>query len=174
MRNSIIIYLCSCNSSSANDAKEEKPAKNEDGFVNLFEGKTLAGWEGDTAVWRMEDGIVTGEVTSSSPPLKSNTFLIWKGGSPSDFELKGQYKISSEGNSGIQYRSKDVEGVPFGLRGYQFDIDGANQYTGQNYEERGSCIIAFRNQKVTLPEVTKSIQNWQKITFGAHLSLQIL
>jgi hypothetical protein len=153
----------SCNSSSATAAQEEKPAKNEeDGFVNLFDGKTLNGWEGDTAVWRMENGVVTGEITSSSTPLKSNTFLIWKGGSPSDFELKGQYKISSEGNSGIQYRSKEVEGVPFGLRGYQFDIDGANQYTGQNYEERGRCIIAFRSQKVTLPEVSKSISELAK------------
>lgn len=152
----------SCNSSSATASKEEKPAKSEDGFVDLFDGKTLNGWEGDTAVWRMEKGVVTGEVTPSSTPLKSNTFLIWKGGSPSDFELKGQYKISSEGNSGIQYRSKEVEGVPFGLRGYQFDIDGANTYTGQNYEERGRDIIAFRGQKVTLPEVSKSISELAK------------
>lgn len=152
----------SCNSSSANAAKEEKPVTSEDGFANLFDGKTLNGWEGDTAVWKMENGVVTGEITPTSTPLKSNTFLIWKGGSPADFELKGQYRISAKGNSGIQYRSKDVEGVPYGLRGYQCDIDGENVYTGQNYEERGRCIIAFRGQKVTLPIVSGSIAELAK------------
>lgn len=152
----------SCNSSSTPVAQEEKKIESEDGFVNLFDGNTLKGWEGDTAVWRMEGGVVTGEVTGSSVPLKANTFLIWRGGSPADFELKGQYKISAEGNSGIQYRSKEVEGVPFGLQGYQFDIDGANVYTGQNYEERGRSIIAFRGQKVTLPVVTESVSSLAK------------
>lgn len=147
----------SCNSSSPKESPKNDSVQNEDGFVNLFDGKTLNGWEGDTAVWKMKDGVVTGEVTPSSTPLKSNTFLIWKGGSPANFELKGQYKISPEGNSGIQYRSKEVENVPYGLKGYQFDIDGANQYTGQNYEERGRGIIAFRGQKVTLPEVTGTV-----------------
>ena len=152
----------SCNSSPAPSAQEEKKTEIEDGFVNLFDGNTLKGWEGDTAVWRMEEGVVTGEVTASSTPLKANTFLVWRGGSPADFEMKGQYKISAEGNSGIQYRSKDVEGVPFGLKGYQFDIDGANVYTGQNYEERERAIIAFRGQKVTLPVVAEPVSSLAK------------
>jgi len=147
----------SCNSSSGSEAKKSDTVQTEDGFVNLFDGKTLNGWEGDTAVWKMVNGVVTGQVTASSTPLKANTFLIWKGGSPADFELKGQYEISSEGNSGIQYRSSKVENVPNGLKGYQFDIDGANQYTGQNYEERERSIIAFRGQKVTLPNVTEPV-----------------
>lgn len=147
----------SCNSSADPAVQKNKPVENEDGFVNLFDGKTLNGWEGDTAVWRMEDGIVTGQITETSAPLKSNTFLIWRGGSPADFELKGQYKISPKGNSGIQYRSKEVENVPYGLKGYQFDIDGENTYTGQNYEERERSIIAFRGQKVTLPVVTEPV-----------------
>ena len=119
---------------------------------------TLKGWEGDTAVWHVKDGAIVGQITASSTPLKANTFLVWSGGKPSDFELKGEYEISPEGNSGIQYRSEEVEGVPFGLKGYQLDIDGANTYTGQNYEERARCIIAFRGQKVTLPAVTEPIQ----------------
>lgn len=159
---SSLFIFGSCNSSSALASQKEKPVENEDRFVNLFDGKTLNGWEGDTAVWKMKNGVVTGEVTASSTPLKSNTFLIWKGGSPADFELKGEYKISPAGNSGIQYRSKEVEGVPFGLKGYQFDIDGANQYTGQNYEERARCIIAFRGQKVTLPQVTGTVSSLVK------------
>ena len=160
-----LFILQSCNSSSGTEPTNNDSVvsvQNEDGFVNLFDGKTLDGWEGDTAVWRMEDGVVTGEITESSTPLKSNTFLIWRGGSPADFELKGEYRISSKGNSGIQYRSKEVEGVPFGLKGYQFDIDGANTYTGQNYEERARSIVAFRGQKVTLPAVTGNVSSLVK------------
>ena len=42
------------------------------------------------------------------------------------------------------------------------DIDGANTYTGQNYEERARSIMAFRGQKVTLPPVTDSISKLVK------------
>lgn len=152
------LFFSSCQSSQIHNADEAKAATQDSaGFVSMFDGKTLTGWEGDTAVWHVEDGAIVGKITASSTPLKANTFLIWKGGTPSDFELTAEYEISSEGNSGIQYRSEEVNGVPFGLRGYQFDIDGANTYTGQNYEERARDIIAFRGQKVTLPVVTESI-----------------
>jgi len=32
------------------------------------------------------------------------------------------------------------------MKGYQADIDGRNQYTGQNYEERGRTFLALRGQ----------------------------
>ncbi len=153
------LVISSCQSSETDNADQAKAAKEDStGFISIFDGKTLTGWEGDTAVWHVDDGAIVGQIAATSTTLKANTFLIWKGGTPSDFELTAEYEISSEGNSGIQYRSEAVEGVPFGLRGYQFDIDGANIYTGQNYEERGRGIIAFRGQKVTLPVVTETMQ----------------
>ena len=158
---SLFIYG-GCQSASESAAKKDKSLENQEGFINLIDGETLVGWEGDKAVWTMQNGVVTGEITTSSIPLKSNTFLIWQGGTPADFELKGTYRISPQGNSGIQYRSKEVENVLYGLQGYQFDIDGANQYTGQNYEERGRSIIAFRGQKVNLPQVNGSVASLVK------------
>ena len=163
----VILFSCivfgSCQSSETHNSDQEKVAtQDSSGSVSMFDGKTLDGWEGDTAVWHAEDGAIVGQITAASTPLKANSFLTWKGGTPSDFELTGEYEISPEGNSGIQYRSEEVEGVPFGLRGYQFDIDGANTYTGQNYEERARDIIAFRGQKVTLPAVTQPIQELAK------------
>lgn len=152
----------SCNSSKAMQRNKRSGRMDQKGFVPLFDGKTLNGWEGDKAVWRVENGEIIGEVTASTTPLKANTFLIWRGGTPADFELEAEYKISPGGNSGIQYRSGRVPGVPYGLKGYQLDIDGANQYTGQNYEERERCIVAFRGQKVTLPAVTGSLQSLAK------------
>lgn len=152
------LVLGSCNSVRSKPEASNENIKDSSGLVSMFDGSTLKGWRGDTAVWHVEDGALVGEVTEAFTPLKANTFLIWNGGTPSDFELTGAYEISSKGNSGVQYRSEEVPGVPFGLRGYQFDIDGANTYTGQNYEERARDIIAFRGQKVTLPPINEPIE----------------
>ena len=130
----------------------------KDGFTQIFDGKTLNGWEGDSTYWRAENGEIIGEITAATL-VKHNTFLIWQGGLTANFELKVEYRISENGNSGINYRSEEVKDVPYALRGYQSDIDGKNQYTGQNYEERGRCIIAYRGQKVMLPNVAGSIES---------------
>jgi len=121
----------------------------EKGFKQIFDGKTLKGWDGDDNYWRVEDGSIIGEITADKL-VKSNTFIIWKGGEPKDFELKLEYRITKEGNSGVNYRSERLKDVPFALKGYQADIDGNNYYTGQNYEERGRTTLAYRGQKTTI------------------------
>jgi hypothetical protein len=129
--------------------------KEEEAFVQIFDGETLNGWEGDPIYWKVENGSIVGEVTPDKP-LKNNTFLIWRGGEPADFELKGDFRITTQGNSGINYRSIELDSIPFGLAGYQADIDGRNRYTGQNYEERGRTTLAYRGQKVTINSQGKS------------------
>jgi hypothetical protein len=146
----IFAIVTSCSSprhSSSNTSK---------GFVDIFNGKSLEGWEGDLAYWRVENGILTGEVTPATI-LKRNTFLIWRGGQPGDFELKVDYKISPKGNSGINYRSVELDTLKYALKGYQADIDGKDKYglgypryTGQNYEERGRQFLALRGQRVVI------------------------
>ena len=121
----------------------------EVGFRQIFDGKTLKGWEGDANYWRVENGSLVGEITADKL-LTSNTFIIWRGGETKDFELKLEYKMSIDGNSGINYRSEQITEVPFALKGYQADIDGKNRYTGQNYEERGRTTLAYRGQKTTI------------------------
>src|SRR5687768_11635749 len=74
-------------------------------FQELFNGKDLTGWDGDENYWSVQDGVITGRSTAEKP-LKRNTFLIWKGGTLKDFELRVSYKIAG-GNSGVQFRSKD-------------------------------------------------------------------
>jgi hypothetical protein len=115
-----------------------------DGFQPIFDG-TLKTWDGDPQYWRIENNFLIGEVTPDNL-LKQNSFLIWRGGTPRDFELKAEFRISDHGNSGINYRSVEVPGTKWLLRGYQADIDGANKYTGQNYEERGRTFLAMRGQ----------------------------
>lgn len=120
------------------------------GFKKIFDGKSLKGWKGDTAYWRVENNSIVGEVTAEKP-LQSNTFLIYEK-ELGDFELKAEFKITEAGNSGINYRSELFEEVPFALKGYQADIDGKNVYTGQNYEERGRGFLAKRGENSTLAE----------------------
>ena len=130
--------------------RPEALAADEPGFRSIFDGKTLNGWEGDPKYWRVINGIITGEITPETL-IKSNTFLIWRGGTPGDFELKVDYRITSGGNSGINYRSavvpdKVTPANQFAMRGYQCDIDGQNKYTGNNYEEKGRLFLEVRGQ----------------------------
>src|SRR4029453_5533063 len=73
--------------------RPEVLAVDEPGFQAIFDGKSLAGWEGNTAYWRAENGVLVGEITPSNV-IKSNTFIIWRGGTPADFELKLDYRIT--------------------------------------------------------------------------------
>ena len=58
--------------------RPEPATGDEPGFRPIFDGKTLAGWEGDPKYWRVEDGALVGEITPETV-IKSNTFIIWKG-----------------------------------------------------------------------------------------------
>lgn len=138
----LLLILISCKTHSLNN-------QNKSGFVKIFDGKTLNGWEGDPTYWRVENGNLVGEITPTTL-LKRNSFIIWRGGTPGDFELTLDFRITKTGNSGINYRSEELKDMPYALKGYQADIDGANRYTGQNYEERGRTTLAYRGQKVMI------------------------
>jgi hypothetical protein len=134
--------------------RPEPMTGDEPGFKPIFDGKSGSlssqGWEGNPRYWHVENGCIVGEITPETV-IKSNTFIIWRGGSPKDFELKVEYRITSGGNSGVNYRSVVVPDAvtpenKFAMRGYQFDIDGRNNYTGQNYEEKGRLFLATRGQ----------------------------
>lgn len=159
-----VLFVCAANNVSLNSLHETTEIDaGSDGFTSMFDGKTLKGWEGDTRFWKVENGAIVGEEAEDNKSLlTANTFLIWQGGQPSNFELEAKYRISENGNSGVQYRSEIVSGVPFGMKGYQLDIDGGNVYTGQNYEERARTILAFPGQKVKLPEVSGSVNEYAK------------
>jgi hypothetical protein len=115
------------------------------GFTTIFDGSSMGQWDGDPAFWRVEGGVLIGQSTDANP-LKRNTFVIWRGGTPADFDLVLEYRITA-GNSGIQYRSREVTDVGrWAMSGYQADIDYENRYTGQLYEERGRGFLAMRGQ----------------------------
>lgn len=135
------------------------PALAADAPVSLFDGKTLGdkktGWDGDPAYWRVENGAIVGETKPGAIP-KQNTFLIWRGGSPADFELHVEYRLTG-GNSGIQYRSSELPDIRWAMKGYQADIDAEQRYTGQIYEERGRGFLALRGQAARVESGAKPV-----------------
>ncbi len=131
----------------------------EPGFQSLFNGKDLTGWEGLSEFWSVRDGAITGQTTTAHP-LKTNTFLVWKGGDAGDFELRVSFKLTGQNdknfaNSGIQYRSRVVDAAGFVLAGYQADMDLAGTYVGMLYEEKGRGILMKPGQAIKVGPMVK-------------------
>src|SRR3954468_540744 len=80
----------------------------DEGFKAIFNGKDLTGWDGEPKIWSVKDGAILGNTANVS--LKTNNFLIWRAGTVDDFVLKFKYRIKN-GNSGVQYRSKELTNV---------------------------------------------------------------
>jgi hypothetical protein len=73
------------------------------GWTSIFDGRTLDGWDGNPAVWRVENGAITAESTAEH--RVGSTHLIWRGRELGDFELKVEIKLDDDIHSGIAYRS---------------------------------------------------------------------
>ena len=142
MKQLAVVVLCI--SAFAPALTAQIAALEESGFQTIFDGTSLTGWDGDPAFWKVENGAIVGQTAKDKQP-KQNTFLIWRGGSPADFELKLQFRLTGF-NSGIQFRSIELPDIKWAMKGYQADMDGEQKYTGQIYEERGRGFVAMRGQ----------------------------
>ena len=115
--------------------KVELPKPDADGFITIFNGKDLTGWDGLEDYWSVKDGVISGHETKDK---SKQTFLVFTGAKVSDFELHLKYKFATEdGNSGIQFRSKLLDPKTFRVGGYQADFDGKAGYDGSIYDEAG-------------------------------------
>ncbi len=126
------------------------PLSAQDGFKSIFDGKTLAGWDGNPELWSVEDGCLTGK-TKGPDTLTYNQFLIWRGGAPKNFELHAKARCSAT-NSGIQYRSKEIAGSKWAIGGYQCDIHSNKANNGSIYEERGRGVLLTNGQSVIIDD----------------------
>ena len=136
-----------------------------DGFIQLFDGQSLAAWEGDPTYWRVENGAIVGESSLEKPV--SNTYIWRKDVIAHDFDLKLEIKCEIAGGSGIQYRSQT--GISWtwpqhaGLPPYNLDwmMTGPQadfwfpvnpqhaSYSGQFYSENTPLgIVAWRGEIV--------------------------
>jgi hypothetical protein len=135
-----------------------------DGYVPLFDGVSLKGWDGNSKFWRVEDGAIVGESTPTNP--SGNSYIAYRNLEAKDFTLKFEIKVEGTGGSGIQYRSKT--GIPWlanipanvtanvgpvnlnwMMTGPQADFWPSRVYTGQFYSENTPMrILAWRGQVV--------------------------
>jgi hypothetical protein len=122
-------------------------AAEETGFVAMFNGKDLTGWEGKPGAWRVEDGSIVGESTVEKPCEKTH-YLYWKGGAPANFIMRAKIKLTGV-NSGIQFRSE--KRPDFDTFGYQADFDDANKYTGCLYQHKRGPV-STRGQRIAIAE----------------------
>lgn len=146
-------------------ARAEKAA--EEGFVSLFDGKTLNGWEGDARFWSVKDGVIVG--STDQVKTEHNTFLCTTK-KYRDFVLKLEFKLRNH-NSGVQIRSERLD--DFIVKGYQADM-AEQRYMGILYEERGRGILA----DVQPEEVAQHVKagEWNEYTItcqGPRIRLEI-
>ncbi|MCB9949848.1 MAG: sulfatase-like hydrolase/transferase [Planctomycetaceae bacterium] len=120
-----------------------------EGFVRIFDGKTLRGWSGDPQYWSVKDNALTG-VTDGS--LKMNHFITWKDSTVRNFELRVKVRVTEGGNSGLQYRGMSRPDIDLDVvTGYQCDVVANNpNYNGMLYEERGRRILAHTGERVII------------------------
>lgn len=133
-------------------------AQSENEPRELFDGKTLTGWEGDLNHWRVENGAIVGEIPEGQT-LNKNTWLVWRDGKLKDFDLRLQVKLTGDptANSGIQFRCQ-VESVDH-VSGYQADLDMGATWLGRIYDEHGRALIVERGTRVTIgPDGKRSPQ----------------
>lgn len=137
-------------------------AVDESGFTPLFDGKTLAGWEGDAKVFRVEGGaIVAGSKTEK---VAHNEFLASKE-EFGDFELRLKAKLTGKGqNAGVQFRSQRVKDH-FEMIGYQCDMGTmqGRSIWGALYDESRRKKFLAEPDTEKLKATSKS-DDWNELT----------
>jgi hypothetical protein len=140
-------------------AADELPKPDADGFITLFNGKDLSGWEGLEGYWNAKDGAIVGSQTKENA---KHTFLVLSASKAdpakfANFELHIKYRfMTPTGNSGVQFRSKFMDPATYKVGGYQADMDPNRMYDGGLYDEAGQAggrgIMANRGFKTTWDE----------------------
>ena len=142
--------------------KGEIPAADTNGWITLFNGKDLTGWEGLEGHWSVVDGAIQCSETKENS-VQSDLILLCSKLHPekfANFELRYSWKmVTPTGNSGVQIRSKIDKPETFHVGGYQADIDAANTFTGIIYDEAGVAgkrgIMSKRGEKTVWDEKNK-------------------
>lgn len=127
-----------------------KMGEASEGYMPLFNGRDLDGWEGNPALWKVEGGSIVGS-TDGVPPIAGNTFLIYQRQKFQDFELRADIKLRN-GNSGIQFRSDALDN--WVVKGLQADAADGNWW-GSIYDEKGTRGVIVNGWKGKAETVVK-------------------
>ncbi len=123
-------------------------AEKEEGFVAIFNGKDLTGWQGNKEIWTVKDGMLVGKAEK----LKHNEFLSHEK-TFGDFILRFEIRlVDGKGNSGFQFRSERVPNSTE-VSGYQADVGEA--YWGCLYDESRRNRVLISPDPETLKKALK-------------------
>ncbi len=153
---------------AADDETEAKPAADGEGFVPIFDGRTLEGWReipaGDTKAWEVKDGAIVGDGN------KGLGYLVYKNHELADFELKLSYRFPGKGNSGISVRARvDKTGrrefqsyhADLGHLGIGKQVNGAWDFHTPGRKEhscfRGNRLVIDRNDQPTVTRIDGAV-----------------
>jgi hypothetical protein len=96
------------------------PPPDNDGFISLFNGRDLSGWNYNPQVWSVTNGVIMARA-----PIDSRTtvhYMAWAGGEVQDFELRLKVRTTADANSGVPLRAR--WGAQRWFPGYQAEIHG--------------------------------------------------
>ena len=156
-------------------------AKPEKGFVKMFDGKTLDGWEAmpvkTAPAWTVEDGMIVGNGS------KARSYIVYRNKEVADLELKFAYRFPGKGNSGVNIRAIVDPTGKRGFQSYHVDIGhlgigpqvlGAWDFHTPGRREhrcfRGERLVIDENDKPTLTKIKDAVtkddinkNGWNKV-----------
>ena len=100
-------------------AAADAPKAGKDGWVSMFDGKTLDGWKASEKPenWKVEDGAIVGRGDRSH--------LFWTKQVCESCEFRATVKINTGGNSGMYFRAQEVE--PGWPKGYEAQVNTSHK-----------------------------------------------
>lgn len=149
-------------------AQEKKPLEN--GFLSLFDGKTLKGWHavpsGSLSDWSVKDGVIVGKGSANRL-----AYLVWKDQKLTNFELEFQYRLPGKGNTGIEIRAQHDKSGKRPFVGYHADLGhvgigphilGAWDFHFARRKEhpchRGSRLVIDENEKGHASKIPNALE----------------
>lgn len=187
LRRLALVCLAFCAATAPAMAAEDTAKPDEDGFVSMFNGKDLTGWDSKPGGWWVEDGALTSQSTEENP-CKKHHYVFWTGGQPADFVLRFKYKLAG-GNSGVQFRSK--RRPEYDVWGYQADMEAGDQWSGCLFQhDRGGVVMrgkraviaedgTRKEEQFAGPEALQKVirqgewNDYEVVAKGSHIALRI-
>jgi hypothetical protein len=151
-------------------ADSRAPVKDKDGWVQLFDGKTLKGWKvfpKGTGKWKVEKGLLIGSGEASH--------LFSERGDYKNFHFRVEAMINDKGNSGQYFRTKFGEGFP---RGWEAQINathGDPVKTGSLYPDGREKDLA-KVKEIKVLKAPHKPDEWftqEVICKGAHIVIKV-
>lgn len=162
----LLLFSPALSAKSKKSPATAKAPKEEAGFISIFDGKTLKGWEGKKKFFRVENGaIVAGFLDARIP---NNEFLASKD-EHGDFELRFEAKLVGQGNNaGVQFRSQRIPNN-HEMIGYQCDIGGWRKGSiwGFLYDESRRRKMLAEAPQEELEKHVKSKGDWNALVVRA-------